>query len=71
MSVHYFSSSRSMPIFISVEKGVLFVCMKSALIMSFSVRVINKTPLNYHINDSETIRNESSSFNRPPGQAKT
>ena len=32
ISVHYFSSSRSMPNFISVEKVVLLVCIKSALI---------------------------------------
>ena len=35
-----------MPIFISVGKVVLFVCVKSALIMSFLARTINKTPLN-------------------------
>ena len=47
ISVHYFSSSRSMPIFILVEKAVLLVYIKSALIMSFPVRTINKTPLKY------------------------
>ena len=36
-----------MPIFISVRKLVLLVCIKSALIMSFPVRTINKIPLNY------------------------
>ena len=45
ISVHYFSSSRSMPIFIKVAKVVLLVCMKSALIMSSPTRTINKAPL--------------------------
>ena len=36
-----------MPIFISVGKVVLLVCIKSALIMSFPARTINKTPLNF------------------------
>ena len=45
ISVHYFSSSSSMPIFILVEKVVLLVCIKSALIMSSPARTINKTPL--------------------------
>ena len=35
-----------MPIFISVEKVVLLVCIKSALIMSFPAPTINETPLN-------------------------
>ena len=46
ISVHYFSSSRCMPIFISVGKVVLLVCIKSSLIISFPARTINKTPHN-------------------------
>ena len=46
ISVQYFSSSSYMPIFILVGKVVLLVCKKSALIMSFPARKINKTPLN-------------------------
>ena len=45
--MHYFSSSRCMPIFILVRKLVLLVCITSALIMSFSARTINKIPLKY------------------------
>ena len=45
ISLHYFSSSRYMPIFIFVGKVVLLVCIKSALTMSFPARTINKTPL--------------------------
>ena len=44
--LHYFSCSSSMPIFISVEKVILKVCIRSAFIMSFPARTINKTPLN-------------------------
>ena len=36
-----------MPIFIIVRKLVLMACIKSALIMSFAARTINKTHLNY------------------------
>ena len=46
ISVHYFSSSRCMPIYILVGKVVLLVCIKSALIMSFPARTVNKRPLN-------------------------
>ena len=46
ISVHYFSSSRYMPIFISVGKVVLLVYITSALIMSFPARTTTKTPLN-------------------------
>ena len=46
ISVHCFIFSRYIPIFILVGKGVLLVCIKSALIMSFPARTINKTPLN-------------------------
>ena len=46
ISVHYFSSSRSMPVFILVGKVVLLICIKSALIMSLPTRTINKTSLN-------------------------
>ena len=49
ISVHYFSSSSSMPIFVSVEKVVLLVCIKSALIMSFPTRTIDKRPLKFEI----------------------
>ena len=45
ISVHYFSSSRFMPILIVVEKVVLLVCIKSVLIITFPARTINKTPL--------------------------
>ena len=34
-----------MPIFVLVRKLVLLVCIKSALIMSFPARTINKIPL--------------------------
>ena len=44
ISVHYFSSSRFMPIFILVGKVVLSVCIKSTLIMSCPARTINKSP---------------------------
>ena len=47
ISVNHFSSSRGMPIFILVEK---VVCIKSALIMSFPARTINKTPLKAYQN---------------------
>ena len=43
--MHYFSSSRCMPIFILVRQLVLQVCINSALIMSPPARTINKTPL--------------------------
>ena len=46
--MHYFSSSRCMPIFILVKQLVLLVCINSALIMSPPARTINKTPLNRH-----------------------
>ena len=42
----YFSSSRFIPIFILVGKAVLLVCIKSALIMSFSAQKIIKHLLN-------------------------
>ena len=38
-----------MPIFILVGEVVLLVCIKSASIMSFPARIINKTPLNLPI----------------------
>ena len=43
--MHYFSSSRCMPIFILVRQLVLLVCINSALIMSPPARTINKTLL--------------------------
>ena len=46
ISMHYFSSSRSMPIFILVRQLVLLACINSVLIMSPPARTINKTPLN-------------------------
>ena len=45
ISMHYFSSSRCMPIFISVGRVVLLVCTKSALIMPFPAQTMNKKPL--------------------------
>ena len=45
ISAHYFSSSRCLPIFILVGKVVLLVCIRSALIMSFPARTVNKTPV--------------------------
>ena len=46
ISAHYFSYKRCMLVFILVGKGVLLVCIKSALIISFPARTIHKTPLN-------------------------
>ena len=46
ISMHYFSSSRCMPIFILVRQLVLLACINSALIMSPPARTINKTPHN-------------------------
>ena len=43
--VHYFSSSRCMPILILVGKVVLLEGIRSALIMSFPAQTINKIPL--------------------------
>ena len=44
ISVHYFNSFKlDMLIFIPVGKVVLLVCIKSALMMSFRTRTINKT----------------------------
>ena len=46
ISVHCFSSSRYMPIFILVGKVVLLKGIKSVLInMSFPAQTINKIPL--------------------------
>ena len=45
ISVHYFSFSECMSIFISAGKVVLLVCIKSVVIISFPVRTINITPL--------------------------
>ena len=45
ISMHYFSSSRYMPIFILGRQLVLLVCINSALIMSPPARTMNKTPL--------------------------
>ena len=39
-----------MPIFVLVEKVVLLVCIKSALIMSFPARTIYKSPFKTLIN---------------------
>ena len=47
ISVHYFSSSKCMPILILVGKVVLLLCIKFALIMLFHVWTINKTPRNF------------------------
>ena len=47
ISVHYFSPSRCMLIFNLVGKLVLLICIKSALIVSFPTRTIDRTPLNY------------------------
>ena len=55
ISVHYFSSSKCMPIFILVGKMVLLVCIKSALIISFLARTINKTSLNFYQNLGSVI----------------
>ena len=50
ISMHYFGSSRFMPIFILVGKVVLLVCIKSTLIMSFLALTIDKTSLNSNRN---------------------
>ena len=40
-----FSSLTCMPIFVLVGKLIFLSCKKSALIMSFTARTINQTPL--------------------------
>ena len=44
-----------MPIFILAEGVVLLLCTKSALIMWFPARTINKTPLKFQGRGSEII----------------
>ena len=51
-----------MPIFIAVEKVVLLVCIKSALIMSFPAQTINKTPLNLFSLNPLALRSRISTF---------
>ena len=71
--MHYFSSTRCMPIFILVRQLVVLVCINSALIMSPPARTINKTPLNHPTKGESliTIQNTTkhallSSHQRPP-----
>ena len=57
ISMHYFSSSGCMPIFILVRQLVLLVCINSALIMSPPAQTINKTPLKSDLKWYESFQN--------------